>query len=105
MYEAEGTQMINIRCKANAFDYQGCPQSCPYYYVPKPTPAGLAGGATAGAIVGAAAAGPGGAVIGALVGALVGGGLENQRVKSPLQREIDRIERQRKSYSIHFQYP
>lgn len=102
-YELAGIIMINIRCQANAFDYQGCPETCSYYRVPKPTPGGLLGGAIIGAIIGAAVGGPGGAVLGSVLGAGIGGGIEAQTVRPTLQQQINKLDRQGKPYQISFQ--
>ena len=103
MYELQGIVMINIRCRANAFYYQGCPEACSYYYVPKPTPAGLIGGAIIVGIIGSIAAGPGGALAGSAIGAGIGGAVEAQSGKPTVQQQINKLERQGKSYEISFQ--
>ena len=103
-YPKQAIQNIEIACRINQMTRQGCPENCPYYFTPKPSGGGAIAGGFLGAAIGASG-GPIGAIVLGLIGALVGAGIESERVKSPLQREIERVEKEGRKYRLVIRYP
>jgi len=96
----DNTQYITVGCKLKQMNRYGCPEKCPYYYVPKGSGGGVIGGALLGALIGAFAVGVPGAVIGGLIGTVLGSSIEDQVVKSSLYKEIERVKQEGRNYRI-----
>lgn len=98
-YSEEAVQNIQIACRINQMTELGCSENCPYYFTPKPSGRSPIAGGFIGAAIGAPG-GPIGAMIGGLIGALAGTAMESESAKSPLRREIERVQREGRSYRL-----